>query len=344
VLNWSWWGDVATTDQYYTDLGFKQIYGNLDLLGPDAGGGSDAAGRKLYEEWSVRSAAPGVLGGETSSWSTWGDFGLGRLHYPSALHTANLLWSSELPPREQADAAVAHELPRLRDRMQSLPVTHRVWSVATPAASKHPISIRPACNAPLSGGDWDLSGLRPGRQEHDGLPLEIVDPAQHNGLGAVVVARAGAGSEAAPIPVGGAYASLIFWQVATESGDRPIPPYNTAYPREGAELLGWYEVRYADGLVGSAEIRYGENLRAWNEGHALPYHAHEVTAGRRADGSPLVIWGLEWTNPRPSIPIASVTLRGARPSPETRRQGHVSQARPLLLGITAVELPKLEDC
>jgi hypothetical protein len=343
VLNWSWWGDVARTDQYFTDLGFQQIYGNLDLRRSDAGGNA-SAGRRFYEEWPVRSSAPGVLGGETSSWSTWGDFELGRLHYPSALYSANLLWSRELPPIEEAEAAVARQLPRLRDRMRRLPAPRRLWSVATPSTHKHPVSIRTACNVPFAGDGWDLSGLRRGRQEHDGLPFEIVDPADNGGHGAVVVARGdGPGRDSTPISVGGTYASLIFWQVATGAGDDPVSPYNTAYPREGAELLGWYEIRYADGLTRAAEVRFDENVRAWNDGHALLYHAHEVPAGQSPDGRPLLIWGLEWTNPRPSIPIESVTLHGARPSPDTRPQGRISEARPMLLGITAVELPRLGD-
>jgi hypothetical protein len=228
--------------------------------------------------------------------------------------------------------------------MRRLPAPRRLWSVATPSTHKHPVSIRTACNVPFAGDGWDLSGLRRGRQEHDGLPFEIVDPADNGGHGAVVVARGdGPGRDSTPISVGGTYASLIFWQVATGAGDDPVSPYNTAYPREGAELLGWYEIRYADGLTRAAEVRFDENVRAWNDGHALLYHAHEVPAGQSPDGRPLLIWGLEWTNPRPSIPIESVTLHGARPSPDTRPQGRISEARPMLLGITAVELPRLGD-
>ncbi len=42
----------------------------------------------------------------------------------------------------------------------------------------------------------------------------------------------------------------------------------------------------------------------------------------------------EWANPRPDVPIAEVTLVGA-PGP--------SNARPILLGVTAVEKPRVED-
>jgi hypothetical protein len=44
-----------------------------------------------------------------------------------------------------------------------------------------------------------------------------------------------------------------------------------------------------------------------------------------------VLWASEWTNPRPDVPILSVSLVGS-PGP--------SAAEPVLLGITAVEKPR----
>jgi hypothetical protein len=67
-----------------------------------------------------------------------------------------------------------------------------------------------------------------------------------------------------------------------------------------------------------------------------------VTAGSLPDGEPLVLWGFEWTNPRPAVEIESVTMHGARTDP-ARPEGGFSEARPMLLGITAVETPKWED-
>ena len=56
------------------------------------------------------------------------------------------------------------------------------------------------------------------------------------------------------------------------------------------------------------------------------------------------MWGLEWTNPRPAVRVESVKLYGARAMPELRRPGNgTSEARPMLLGMTAVEWPKWED-
>ena len=150
--------------------------------------------------------------------------------------------------------------------------------------------------------------------------------------------------ESATISIGGKYGSLIFWQVATErGGDMAHAGDGTNHPREAAELLGWYEIRFADGLVRCAEIRYGENVLAWNDEGAPLYHARALPAGESEDGRPLTIWGLEWTNPRPEVEIESVVLRGAKSLPSIRYEGGTSDARPMLLGITAVEWPKWED-
>jgi len=332
ILNWSWYLGAEKGDRVFRDLGFKQIFGNFD-------------GRR-FPEWPARSAPDAVLGAEISSWCAWDDFELGMIHYPEALWSANLLWSSHWPAQEQADELVARLLPKLRDRMRRNWEKPRLWSEAALPARMHCISIAPAANAPLKTDNWDLAGLNAGRREYDGVPYEIIAGGDD---AAVVVERPPkAGSpfphESRPIPIAGRYASLIFWQVATEKGGQPAHAGDgTNYPREAAELLGYYEIRYADGLLRTAEIRYGENIGAWNSGHELLYCAREVPAGTLPDGRTLVIWGLEWTNPRPAVTVESVVLRGARPLPETRAEGGSSDALPMLLGITAIEHPKWED-
>ena len=328
MLNWSWYLGAADADHVLAGLGFKQIYGNF-------------AGQR-FPDWPGRSAHPSVLGAEVSSWCAWDDFELGMIHYPSAMYAANLLWSNHWPSRVEADEQSALQLPRLRDRMRRSWEKPRLWSIAVKPERKHVLSIREACNAPLKTEAWDLSGLRPGRSEYDGIPYEIGDRA-------TVVERAhkSAGEyphESAPIPVNGKCGSLIFWQVATAKGGRPAHAGDgTNHPREAAELLGWYEILYADGLTRAAEIRYGENVMAWDNGYELLYYAREVPAGELPDGKALVIWGLEWTNPRPAVPIVSVTMKGARSLPELRESEGASDARAMLLGITAVETPKWED-
>jgi hypothetical protein len=334
ILNWSWYLGAVDGDQVIADLGFKQIFGNF--------------GAERFPDWPSRSAHPSVLGAEVSSWCAWEDFELGMIHYPSAVYSANAMWSNHWPDQLGSQAAVARQLPKLRDRMRWSWEKPRLWSEGTPEKRKHIISICQACNAPAKSDEWDLTGLRAGRQEQDGVAYEMVDPGGNSGRVGVVVERAQKPETPYPhaskaITVGGKYASLIFWQVAAAKGGRPLHAGDgTNHPREAAELLGWYEIRFADGLSRDAEIRYHENVGAWDEGHVLLYYSREIEAGSLPGGDPLVVWGLEWTNPRPEVEIESVVMRGAR-TMTSRYEGGFSEAKPMLLGITAIEALKWED-
>ncbi len=140
----------------------------------------------------------------------------------------------------------------------------------------------------------------------------------------------------AALPIHGRWASLVFVQSATGEGRPAIHAGDqTHFPRESSELLGFYEIRYEDDLVETHEIRYDETVGRWDKGLALPfYFARSLVAGKLPDGRAAVVWASEWANPRPDVPIASVTLVGS-PGP--------SNARPILLGVTAVEKPRVED-
>ena len=334
ILNWSWYLGAVDAEHVIADLGFRQIYGNFN--------------GRLFPDWPGRSAHPSVLGAEVSSWCALDDFSLGMLHYQNAVHGANLLWSSHWPAPSECEEAVARLLPKVRDRMRRSWEKPRLFSEATVPKRKHLVSVRGACNAPAKGENWDLTGLRTGVQEYAGISYELVNPEANNGRVGVAVERlqkpeAEYPHASSPIGIDGKFGSLIFWQVATAAGGRRAHPGDgTNHPREAAELLGWYEIRFADGLTRNAEIRYHENIGAWDEGHVLLYHAREVAAGDLPDGRPLVIWGLEWTNPRSEVVIESVVLRGAR-TMMNRHEGGWSEVRPMLLGITAVETPKWED-
>ncbi len=199
------------------------------------------------------------------------------------------------------------------------------------------LDIVSAFNHPPRGDGWDLTGLRPGRHHVAGLPFAIADPARWGGLSAVRVARRpGDTPTRAALPVRGRWASLVFIQSASGEGRPAIHAGDqTHFPRESSELLGLYEIRYEDELVATHEIRYGETVGRWDAGLTLPlYFARPLVTGTLPDGRPAVVWASEWANPRPDVPIASVTLVGA-PGP--------SKARPILLGVTAVEKPRVED-
>ena len=315
VLNWS----GPEGDATFARLRWPFIVGNF--------AGSE------QKDWRARVTRHGALGGEVSSWGAFAEFTLGKLQIPEAAFSANLLWSIHDPNKEDALAHVGQLLPSLRGLLAAEPPP----SFAADPMRLEVQDIASAFNSPPKGEGWDLSGLPPGRRYVEGLPYAIGDPALRNGRSTVVVARRpGDEPTRAPLPVRGRWAALVFVHAATGTGRPGIHAGDqTHFPRESSELLGYYEVRYEDELVATHEIRYDETIGRWDAGLELPlYFARALVAGKLPDGRSAVVWASEWANPRPDVAIASVTLVGT-PGP--------SSARPILLGVTAVEKPRVED-
>jgi hypothetical protein len=315
ILNWS--GEEG--DATFRKLGWPFVVGNF--------AGSEE------KDWPGRVARHGALGGEVSSWGAFEEFVLGKLQVAEAVYSANLLWSVQDPKKEDALEHVGHLLPEVRGMLAQKPLP----SYGADPMRFEVLDIVSAFNHPPRGDGWDLGGLRPGRHYVAGLPYAIADPAGWGGLSAVSVARRpGDTPTRGALPVRGRWASLVFIQSASGTGRPAIHAGDqTHFPREASELLGFYEIRYEDDLVSTHEIRYDETVGRWDAGLGLPfYFARPLVAGTLPDGRPAVVWASEWANPRPDVPIASVTLVGS-PGP--------SLARPILFGVTAVEKPRVED-
>jgi Glycosyl hydrolase family 20, domain 2/Glycosyl hydrolase family 20, catalytic domain len=313
VFNWS--GEEG--DATFKKLGWPFILGNFDGTS--------------QKDWPARIARGGALGGEVSSWGAWEEFILGKLQIPEATYSSNLLWSSHYPKAEVASAQVASLMPVVRGLMASKPPA----SIYADPMRFEVFDIATAFNHAPKGDGWDLSGLVSGRAYSNGLPYSIADPAR--GLSAVLVARRlGDRPTRVDLPVVGRWASLLFLQAATAEGRPAIHAGDqTHFPRESAELLGFYEIRYADQLIATHEIRFDETVARWDSGVSkLLYLARSVSSGRLPNGREAVLWASEWTNPRPDVSIVSVALIGS-PGP--------SAAEVVLFGITAVEKPRVED-
>ena len=313
VLNWSGEDGDAT----FKALGWPFVVGNF-------------AGTE-EKDWPGRVRRGGTLGGEVSSWGALEEFLLGKLQVPEAAFSIDLLWSAHPPAREAALEQVAALMPEVRRLLSSRPAP----SLVADPMRFEVLDITSAFNHGPKGDGWDLGGLKPGRGYSYGLPYAIADPARGPSL-VVVGRRPGTDPTRVVLPVAGRWASLLFLQSATGEGRPDIHAGDqTHFPHESSELLGYYEIRFADELTLTHEIRYDETVGPWNAGLGRTYYAtRPVVSGRLPDGRSAVAWASEWTNPRPDVPIVSVTLVGS-PGP--------SDARPILLGVTAVEKPRVED-
>ena len=317
VSNWSWAlkrdGDTrqGRFDAELREKGFRFFYGNFRGL--------------QFEDWEERSRRHKVLGAETSSWSAMEEFELGKMHVVDALSSIHFLWAEKQPTKAKLARKVCSMLPELRERLSG----RHEPDIHLKPTKQHSLDIAKHFNAPLASKSFDLSGLRRGSFTADGLSCRL-------GRGAVLVQRPKPGKTkpAVEIPVGRTFAKVVFLQSATGEGRRPVHAGDsTFFPHESSELLAVYDLLFDDGVVLEAEVRYAENVGAWNAGLSKPYyHARNIVAGKLPDGSPLVIWGNEWTNPRPDIPIRAIRCRGT-----SGGMAPASKARAILLGITGIE-------
>jgi Glycosyl hydrolase family 20, domain 2/Glycosyl hydrolase family 20, catalytic domain len=313
ILNWS--GEAG--DATFKSLGWPFIVGNF--------AGSEE------KDWPGRVKRSGLRGGEVSSWGAFEEFLLGKLQIPEAAFSANLLWSTRYPPRDAALEGVALLMPEVRRLLSARPAP----SLTADPMRFEVLDIRSAFNHGPKGSGWDLSAIVPGRGYSHGLPYLIGNPT-HGPSVVVVGRRTGPEPTRIAIPVTGRWASLLFLQSATDAGRPSIHAGDqTHFPRESSELLGYYEIRFADDLVSTHEIRFDETVGRWDAGLGRTYYlTRPVVCGHLPDGRAAVAWASEWVNPRPDVPIVSVALVGS-PGP--------SEAQPILLGITAVEKPRVED-
>ena len=92
---------------------------------------------------------------------------------------------------------------------------------------------------------------------------------------------------------------------------------------DSADLLGWYEVVYEDGLPEVIPVRYGINILEWNWGSnqssvAYCFGADPVNCSQ-GGRNPITFFAIEWVNPRLGKVIREVRLRGS-----TRFRGAVA--------------------
>lgn len=79
-----------------------------------------------------------------------------------------------------------------------------------------------------------------------------------------------------------------------------------------ADLMGWYEIIYEDGLVETAAIRYGVNILEWDASSGrCCYGADAVDCANDGAEKPVVFYSFEWTNPRFGKKISHVNIKGS---------------------------------
>lgn len=303
IFNWFWHGAEPGLQKevQLEQFGFKQVYGNME---PD------------LENYHERSARPTILGGAPSLWAAPTEYNLSKDFLFSALGSCGMLWSSKELSNNEVYQSTQRLMPDVRPRLSgNVPPS----GVGDPVV---PLDISSFLNAPSQHPDFsvDLRTMAEGRIRSGPRVFDLPARDSAGGKTCVIVGACGTEPNLLPrdvpgIKIGHDVTSLIFLhacaRAATNKG-----AFRVIWDEEdSADLLGWYEVVYEDGLPEIIPIRYGVNILEWNWIKGQPARAYcaaadEVVCGQGQDG-PIAFFAYEWTSPRLGKVVAEVRLHGS---------------------------------
>ena len=304
LFNWFWslrWKGKSN-EALLDDFGFRQIYGNM---------------QPRIQEYPERIKRSTIIGGAPSAWEATNEFNFGKDLMYSFLGCSNLLWSTGALKPAQLSSIAQVSVPGLRRNLSGKTAPSEVGDPVLP------IDISASFNTPLreSTFEVDLSSMRHGKVTLGSRVFDLASPGITSGKSVVTVGAEGKTPNPLPLEVRGIRigrdaTSLIFLHACA------LPATNKeAYRliwdmRDSADLLGWYEIVYDDGLPELIPIRYGLNILEWNwrrkpRRGAYCYGADEVVCWQGGE-NPISFFAFEWTSPRLGQGIREVNLKGSK--------------------------------
>jgi len=305
IFNWFWSAESPEWNESQAEgfeaqlekMGFDEVYGNF------------APG---MENFVSRIGRHSILGAAPSAWFATNEVGFGKDLLPDLLSCAVGLWSGQAIDGRELSGLVQELIPDVRVRFRGQEPPSRTERVIDP------VPIAKSFNAGLMEESLgvDLTAMQSGKVSLGKVPFDLSD----NGQKAVVVvgtegtSKTGLAKESGDIAIGMDATSLIFLHAAARPATNK-ESFRLIYDQaDTADLLGWYEVVYADGFVTTIPIRYGVNIQEWKwavRGSARDYcYGADPVAIGGAGGKAVTFFAYEWTNPRLGKTIASVRLKG----------------------------------
>ncbi len=302
IFNWFWhkeeglWTEEqAQNNEAVLDrMGFEQIFGNFS---PE------------ISNYETRRKRPTLKGGAPSAWFAANEFNFGKNTLLDFLGCSNILWNGTALDREKLLEVTQSRVPHIRARFRgALPP-----SATEPEIT--PLDISSSFN--LTGSEpeigFDARDVRTGAVSLGGLRFVL---AAYGGKNAVAVGAEGTTKTSLPtavqgINIGVDASSLIFLHASAKPAANREPDRLLWDVPDSADLLGWYEVVYEDGLVETIPIRYGVNIAEWRKPSTYCYGADPVPVGA-SDRSRIAFFAFEWPNPRLGKVIRELRMRGTQ--------------------------------
>lgn len=308
IFNWFW--DDINNDRQLSEFGFRQVYGNL---------------RPDIDKWQERKTITGVMGGAPSSWAATTELNIGKDQLFDFLGCANLLWSPHYFSPQKLAFVTEPLVSGIYGGLSGKVLPSDAGSKVTP------LNISSYFNSSLSEGidSLNVGNLKSGPLTIGNKKFSLALPGGNNdkkGVSVIAIAGNSDPGSVEGIQVGMDVNSLLFLHAcAREANNKKA--YDEIYNfSETADLLGWYEVMYADGFMETIPLRYGMNIldiqwrqrmmnntvpRAKFSQSRFAYQASAVDCSTD-QSDPVVFFAFEWENPRYGIPIESVNLKSVR--------------------------------
>ena len=301
IFNWFWSEEEGgeTTEAQLDEFGFRQVYGNMT---------------PFIERYKERSRRSTIIGGAPSSWAATTEYNMCKDLLRDVMGCSSLLWSRQPLEAGELSRITQARMPEARPRL-----TGQV-PPSTTGDAVVPLDISSHFNGQLaeSTPGVDLRGLQTGRLVSGNLVFDL--GRSREGKQVIIVGTEGQKPNPLPRGVGGIKigvdaTSLVFLHACA------IPATNKEAYRliwdfpDSADLLGWYEVVYEDGLPEVIPVRYGINILEWNWGTSKTsgsycYGADLVSCGQ-GNNNPITFFAMEWTSTRLGKVIQEVRLKGS---------------------------------
>jgi hypothetical protein len=272
--------------------GFKVISGNMYS--------------SHFPRYESRLVKPGMVGAQVSTWLREDEYTLGfegKLY--DFLYSANMLWSATYRGELRLlwDRVITGFLPGIRERVRGID-----FPSLSPGRRCAPITLRGSNSLPEG---FPAEILSPGLRDLRGIPFRL-------GAHRAVIgkkARAAGMANAFTIPLKGRFDSLVFLHACGGNAER--------IPWQALKRVASYRVEYGDGRKVEIPVEYGGNIGPWNRRHGEPmpqaFYRHQgylatwladpFLRAKTAFGGDVCLYGFEWINPRPSVPILKFHLR-----------------------------------
>jgi hypothetical protein len=227
-----------------------------------------------------------------------------------------MLWAKKALELPEVAKITQSSLPRLRPRLRGVALPSETGDTVLPIDISNFFNMsmaEPALNI-------DLGGMRTGNISSGPRAFDLAGGGAPGAKAAIVVGVEGQSPNPLPrevtVKVGEDALSLLFLHACAKPATNK-EAYRVIWDMaDSADLLGWYEVFYEDGLPEVIPIRYGVNIQEWNWGQDKAsrkgcYDAEALICGQAAE-TPITFFAFEWASPRLGKVITEVRLKGSK--------------------------------